>query len=40
MGLGVVDASATWSATAGSYCAIIAQLWRDEPQAQVLVDPG
>ncbi|MBX4170904.1 hypothetical protein HBA53_24120 (plasmid) [Rhodococcus pyridinivorans] len=39
-GLGVVDASATWSATAGSYCAIIAQLWRDEPQAQVLVDPG
>ncbi|KHJ71823.1 MULTISPECIES: hypothetical protein [Rhodococcus] len=39
-GLGRVDASQAWSATAGSYCATITQLWRDEPQAQVLVDPG
>ncbi|MEE2035435.1 hypothetical protein [Rhodococcus chondri] len=39
-GLGRVEASVTWSTTAGSYCALLAQLWQDEPEAQVLVDPG
>ncbi|UGQ56267.1 hypothetical protein LSF60_12820 [Rhodococcus pyridinivorans] len=39
-GLGIVDASETRSATAGSYFAILMQLWLDEPPTQGLVDPG
>lgn len=39
-GWGMVSATENWSATAQSYCAFITQLWCDEPQAQVLVDPG
>ncbi|MEE2061727.1 hypothetical protein [Rhodococcus artemisiae] len=39
-GWGMIEASESWSNTAQSYCAFITRLWRDEPQAQVLVDPG